>query len=365
MKNPTVSVICRTYNQERFINQAIQSVLNQTLSDWELIVINDASTDGTESVILSFKDPRIKYIRNDKNLGPIENLNIGIQNATGKYITILDGDDIFYPNKLWIQTEFLDQNPDYGAVFAYINPIDVNGNQSHSPTATTICNLINNPAGTRAEMLRKAFDVYNFLAFPTEMFRRQFAIYFNAHLLSCGDGYFHINTLLQTKIKVLEIPLTKYRIIDHKTNVSGWISNMTDMSEKFFMLDKFLEIKDTKLFHDMFSDVIGEQSVTPLNIPVILTQIAENTSDPIKKLWANYTFHRLMADPNAYNMFMKNKSYSDFIKSKLGKNANLRICGNNQYITQKHKIKKYKFLFNVLLGLNILLIFAYVAMLLV
>ena len=54
MKNPTVSVICRTYNQERFINQAIQSVLNQTLSDWELIVINDASTDGTESVILSF-----------------------------------------------------------------------------------------------------------------------------------------------------------------------------------------------------------------------------------------------------------------------------------------------------------------------
>ena len=72
-----------------------------------------------------------------------------------------------------------------------------------------------------------------------------------------------------------------------------------------------------------------------------------------------------MADPNAYNMFMKNKSYSDFIKSKLGKNANLRICGNNQYITQKHKIKKYKFLFNVLLGLNILLIFAYVAMLLV
>ena len=116
---PTVSIICRTYNQERYIRQTIQSVLNQTISNWELIVINDASTDNTESEILSFDDERIKYIRNEKNLGPLDGLNIGIAASSGKYITILDGDDLFCSEKLEIQSKFLDDNPKYGAVFSY------------------------------------------------------------------------------------------------------------------------------------------------------------------------------------------------------------------------------------------------------
>lgn len=343
---PTVSIICRTYNQERYIRQTIQSVLNQTISNWELIVINDASTDNTESEILSFDDERIKYIRNEKNLGPLAGLNIGIAASSGKYITILDGDDLFCSEKLEIQSKFLDANPKYGAVFSYIDVIDENGNPLNSADAQIIRNLINNPGGTREQMLRRAFNEYNFLAFPTEMFRKDIAIHFNAHLLSCGDGWFHLNTLMQTQIAVLEIPLTKYRIIGHNVNVSGWVSGLTDISEKFFMLDKFLEINSATFFKKIFADDIGDRKFSKSDIPFIMIEIAGASNDPIKKLWANYTFHRLVSNPDTYTDFIKNKKYPEFMQYKLGdvSGRNLRLVPNIDVIRSKHK--KYRRLFN-------------------
>ena len=123
-KRPTVSIICRTYNQRDIAPLAIQSALNQTFSDFELIIIDDASTDGTYDEIQKFTDKRITHvIHHDTNQGVLYGMNQGLALARGKYICSLDGDDQWMPEKLQIQVDFLDNNPQYGAVFSYIEPI--------------------------------------------------------------------------------------------------------------------------------------------------------------------------------------------------------------------------------------------------
>ena len=93
-KTPLISVIMPVYNGERFLRQAIDSILRQTFSDFELIIINDGSTDTTEEIIQSYDDSRIRYVKNEHNLKLIKTLNKGLTLATGKYISRMDADDI-------------------------------------------------------------------------------------------------------------------------------------------------------------------------------------------------------------------------------------------------------------------------------
>ena len=95
--NPLISVIMPVYNGERFLRQAIDSILSQTYRNFELLIINDGSTDATESIIQSFKDKRIRYVKNEHNLKLIKTLNKGVSLATGKFIARMDADDIAHP----------------------------------------------------------------------------------------------------------------------------------------------------------------------------------------------------------------------------------------------------------------------------
>lgn len=101
-KRPMVSVIMPAYNGERFIEAAIRSVMAQTFTDWELIVIDDGSQDATVDVItrLMGEDPRITLLRNEKNLGVANTRNRGLDLAAGGYVALLDSDDLWYPEKL-------------------------------------------------------------------------------------------------------------------------------------------------------------------------------------------------------------------------------------------------------------------------
>lgn len=99
-KIPTVSVVIPTYNRAHLVGRAIQSVLNQTYQDFEIIVVDDGSTDNTEEVVKSFNDPRIRYIRHDQNRGGSAARNTGIKMARGEYIAFQDSDDEWLPEKL-------------------------------------------------------------------------------------------------------------------------------------------------------------------------------------------------------------------------------------------------------------------------
>lgn len=111
---PKVSVIMPAYNAEKYIAQAIESILGQTFDDFEFIIINDCSSDRTEEIILSYDDPRIVYLKNAQNLGVAKTLNRGLAIARGEYIARMDADDISMPERLEKQTKHLDRYADCG-----------------------------------------------------------------------------------------------------------------------------------------------------------------------------------------------------------------------------------------------------------
>ncbi len=124
---PSLSIIMPAYNVGQYIAQAIQSVLDQTYEDFELIIINDGSTDNTKTVITSFNDSRIKYFENEKNSGIVFSRNRGLKLAKGEYIGMLDADDVAHSEKFKKQIAFLEQNKDFGMLGSWANFIDEEG----------------------------------------------------------------------------------------------------------------------------------------------------------------------------------------------------------------------------------------------
>lgn len=113
MEKPKITVLMPVFNGEKYIKYAIDSILNQSFKDFELLIIDDGSTDDTLNIIQSFKDKRIKTVRNNKNLGLIASLNIGLEKSEGEYIARMDSDDICPSHRLEKQLNFLHNNDDY------------------------------------------------------------------------------------------------------------------------------------------------------------------------------------------------------------------------------------------------------------
>ena len=124
-----VSIIMPSYNTALYIEETIQSVLNQTYSNWELIIVDDCSNDNTDEVLEKIKDPRIHYLKNEKNSGAAVSRNKALREAKGQWIAFLDSDDLWMRNKLEKQIQFMEEN---GYAFSYTNyeEIDVNGNKT-------------------------------------------------------------------------------------------------------------------------------------------------------------------------------------------------------------------------------------------
>jgi len=117
-KNPTVSVIVPTYNRAHLLGRAIKSVLDQTYQDFELIIVDDASTDNTKEVVKCLDDPRIRYVRHEENRGGAAARNTGIKTARGQFIAFQDSDDRWLPDKLEKQMRvFKSASPKVGVVY--------------------------------------------------------------------------------------------------------------------------------------------------------------------------------------------------------------------------------------------------------
>lgn len=115
---PCISVVIPTHNRANLVGRAIKSVLSQTFEDFELIVVDDASSDDTEEVVKQFQDSRIKYVRHQKNMGAPATRNTGIRIAKGTYIGLLDDDDVWLPTKLEKQTtKFRDVSSKVGLIY--------------------------------------------------------------------------------------------------------------------------------------------------------------------------------------------------------------------------------------------------------
>jgi glycosyltransferase involved in cell wall biosynthesis len=125
--NPRVSVVMSVFNGEKYLRNAVESILSQTFADFEFIVIDDGSSDRGSEVIKAYKDPRIRFSCNEQNMGLTRTLNMGLKQARGEYIARMDCDDVSLPDRLTRQVAFMDSNPNMGACCTWALDIDETG----------------------------------------------------------------------------------------------------------------------------------------------------------------------------------------------------------------------------------------------
>ena len=137
MKAPKVTVLMPVYNGEKYLREAIESILNQTFKDFEFLIINDGSTDSSRDIVLSYNDSRIRLIDNEKNIGLTKSLNRGLELARGEYIARMDADDVSLPERLEKQVSYLEIHPKVGVLGTWMKCIDEYGKPTstqHPPT---------------------------------------------------------------------------------------------------------------------------------------------------------------------------------------------------------------------------------------
>jgi glycosyltransferase involved in cell wall biosynthesis len=215
---PKVSIILTSYNHDKYIREAIDSALQQTFTDFELIIWDDASSDDSWSLINEYTDARIKVFRNNTNKGPVFVFNKAISEiVTGDYIAIHHSDDVWELNKLEKQVAFLDANQDIGAVFTWTKIIDEQGKEQEN-------NYFTQKNKSRWEWLQQLFTGDNRLTHPSILIRKQcyqeVGLY-RYSLAQTPDAEMWSRVLLKFPIHVIEEKLTKHRLFTNNSNSSG------------------------------------------------------------------------------------------------------------------------------------------------
>lgn len=208
-----VSVIMSNYNTpEEYLRTAIDSILNQTYTNFEFIIVDDCSTDASKDVIKSYRDSRIILIENEKNLGLTKSLNVALRAAKGEFIARMDSDDYSYPDRLDKQVDFMRRNPEY---ILCGTAIELFGNGANKYKQKTIIKEV--PAQEEWK-IRQLFDNSTNIIHPTAMFRHQLLldnhIQYNESYIYAQDYRIWIDCNKAAKCTSLSDVLFKYRIHD-------------------------------------------------------------------------------------------------------------------------------------------------------
>ncbi|TDH28846.1 glycosyltransferase [Segetibacter sp. 3557_3] len=216
MPPPTISIIMPAYNSEKYLREAIDSILQQTFAGFELIIINDGSTDDTKQLINAYTDPRIVYLENDKNRGLIYTLNYGLSKANGRYIARMDADDICLPTRLEKQLRYFESRPEVAVVASTVNFI----NDSGKPAGIWNADRDN----TTREKIKQGMAWENCIAHPSVMIRSNVAKQYRYRpgQLHAEDYDLWLRLLADGFVieKITE-PLLLYRV--HETSITGSI----------------------------------------------------------------------------------------------------------------------------------------------
>ena len=227
---PIVSVCIPTYNRAPLLAQAIRSVLGQTLQDFELVISDNASTDDTESVVRSFNDPRIRYVRNHTNIGNGPNFNRCLQLASGTYLTIFPDDDIMMPDNIAAKAEVLSKHSRVGLVHSKFHMIDGNGditryntNWGHVP------DRMEDAIEPGQDVVRAMLLTFNFINGSTVMIRRD--CYervggFSDQVHDTFDFEFWMRIALYYDVAFLATPLIQWR--DHQGSITSHLMVRTN-----------------------------------------------------------------------------------------------------------------------------------------
>lgn len=317
MANPLVTVAIPSYNHAKYISQTIQSTLDQTLQDFEILIVDDASTDNSIEVIKSFNDPRIRLIQSEKNRGVCETSNICIANSKGTYIALIASDDVMKETKLEKQIEFLEKNPNYGAVFSGIDIINENGDLNEKKTRK-YTKIFEKENRNRFQWLDYFFHKGNCLA-ATSLAARSSSLKRSGGLdfkiTQAHDFNLWIKLCLQgNEIHIIREKLLQYRERDHNRNLGSNTKNTRKRlvfdNEK--VLRNFLQISSITDFIKIFpeTNINNLQNILPeeekLVIGYLIFQEAyKNKHSPYHLSFAINLMYELLTQEGAKEILEK------------------------------------------------------------
>lgn len=207
MSMPEISIVMPAYNAAKYITESITSVLNQSFTDWELIVVNDGSKDNTAEIVNSFQPDKRIVLINQSNQGVSAARNTGISAASGSFITFLDADDAYLPENLQVKYETIQKEPDIEYVYSDIMLCDAKLKDKFIEKGATIDTILE-ASLTWAPVSIPGF-ASNIMIRSTVVTDKN--IYFDTNLSNCADRYFKILLVSQCKGAYISQAIAKYR----------------------------------------------------------------------------------------------------------------------------------------------------------
>lgn len=252
---PKVSVVLPTYNGSKYLAESIESVINQTFTDWELIIINDCSTDGTLEIANSYaeKDDRIKVFTNPKNFKLPKSLNEGFRRATGEYYTWTSDDNMYKAEAFAVLSGYLDENSNVAMVYSDYTKIDSEGNVidinhiMNEPEKLIFGNVVGASFMYRETVAKKIgeYDADMFLAEDYEYWIRIYREFVIIHLPK--NLYFyrvHENSLSEKKMELVK----KQTFKALEKNFLWIYTHLNSNEEKNIFIDCLLSLSDDKTY---------------------------------------------------------------------------------------------------------------------
>ncbi len=295
-----VSVILPSYNHERYVGEAVQSALNQTLRDIEIIIIDDASRDNSVEVLKSFADERIKLFVHEQNRGLSVTANDCIRQARGQYVAMLNSDDVWERDKLELQVDYLDNHPEMAAVFGKVKWIDADGipiTQDSFP----YLHIFDVENRSRYEWLRHFFAFGNCLSHPSSLVRRecfsQVGLY-DITLANVQDFDLWVRICLKYDIHILDEKLVRFRRISEEANLSG--NNARSRKRIQFeyrqILNHYLMLKDVRELLLVFPDAGQYGNITSELIPFFVARRAVDVGTEFRQLWGMEVLYSMLSN---------------------------------------------------------------------
>jgi glycosyltransferase involved in cell wall biosynthesis len=255
---PKVSVVIASYNHEPYVRLAIESVLEQSFQDFEIVVTDDGSVDRTAAEVRAIGDKRVSLVVLSRNSGACVALNASITRAQGQYIAVLNSDDLFLPGKLEKQVAYLDGNRDVGAVFTYPSFVNAVGD-TLADSETNYQGVFRVENHSREEWLRHFFFYGNALCHPSILIRKRcydVVGFYNPALAQLPDLEMWVRLLGRFSIHVLTEPLLGFRILDNNMNASAPRPEVIvrDLWEWQKVLEQYL-ILDSEIIAGVFPEI--------------------------------------------------------------------------------------------------------------
>lgn len=314
MENELVSIVMVNYNQEKFLKKSIDSVLMQTYRNWELIIVDDGSTDASVNIIKEYKDDRIKPIFLKENCHICIATNTGFAAVNGKYIARLDSDDIWKKEKLEKQMDFMQKNPSAKVCFTQVELIDENG-ENIDKQESELLSLYNSRQKNREEWIRFFFFVGNSLL-PTLLFEKELLDIvggFKLNYCQTHDFEFLIRLIKQTDFYFVEEKLVKYRRTSTQNSASTvekdtrFFNEYMDIRYHFFegMTDELCKAAFGEFFRD--KDASTHEEIVCEQAFLLEKCIGYSDSNPVLGL---FKLGELMNDPVYGHVLLEKYHYT-------------------------------------------------------